>query len=371
MDKTLITKNPVTVWKTIYSQNYKKYETENLCLKASDTPYEYNYIFSSKTNVLFKKLLSLLKKNGYKKIHSRAKSYIYAEGNSPVMLIAHIDTVKNPTPFIGYDTEKQIIFNSDIEKTVNYCGIGADDRAGVIAILEIMKDFKPHILFTDGEETGCCGARDFITDFKEMKNINLLIELDRKGSKDCIFYKGDGNDDLIKYIEGFGFEKAYGSYTDICVLAPAWKIGGVNLSVGYYDNHSEYEILKLNELNSTIEKVKNILRNPPDKKFDYAERKYYASTIDDWEYEYSGKYSTSKYSEKWVPSEIKIIIEEYYLMKNFGGRYFDWYEWLKKNSTALKSEIMERVDEVIIDYLEKNIPDFIMGDSLKEDKKNG
>ena len=87
-----------------------------------------------------------------------------------------------------------------------------------------------------------------------------IFQLDRRGSDDCVFYDCD-NPDFTKYVESFGFKKAYGSFSDISVIAPAWGVAAANLSVGYYYEHQKIEILKVRELEKTIEKVKKILDN--------------------------------------------------------------------------------------------------------------
>ena len=65
----------------------------------------------------------------------------------------------------------------------------------------------------------------------------------------------------IKKIESYGFKEICGTFTDITVIMRKWKIAGVNLSVGYYDEHSKAERLYIKQLQSTIKKVENILKN--------------------------------------------------------------------------------------------------------------
>ena len=87
-----------------------------------------------------------------------------------------------------------------------------------------------------------------------------IFQLDRRGSDDCVFYDCD-NPDFTKYVESFGFKEAYGSFSDISIIAPAWGVAAANLSAGYYNEHQKIEILKVRELEKTIEKVKKILDN--------------------------------------------------------------------------------------------------------------
>jgi DNA-directed RNA polymerase subunit RPC12/RpoP len=65
--------------------------------------------------------------------------------------------------------------------------------------------------------------------------------------------------DFTDYVEGFGFDYNFGSYSDICEFCPAWGIAGVNLSIGYLNEHSVSETLFIGQMLSTIEKVKHML----------------------------------------------------------------------------------------------------------------
>ena len=88
---------------------------------------------------------------------------------------------------------------------------------------------------------------------------NAFNTLQEKKIIDCVFYELN-YPEFEKYIESFGFVTAYGSFTDIVVLCPAWKVAGVNLSTGYYNEHNFIEYLRPNQLMATIDKVEKMLR---------------------------------------------------------------------------------------------------------------
>ena len=158
-------------------------------------------------------------------------------------------------------------------------GLGADDRAGVFAILNILSttDLRPSVIFTTDEEMGGIGAKRLASEIKApIYPINFFIELDRCGINDCVFYDGD-NSDFVDFIEDFGFSEAWGSFSDISVLSPAWQILGVNLSIGYDDEHSYSETLKVPHMLNTIQKVKKILSLNNFPQFEYREYKYWKS----------------------------------------------------------------------------------------------
>ena len=169
---------------------------------------------------------------------------------SPVTLVAHMDTVfTTPPRNIFYDREQNVIWSP-------YGGVG-DDRLGIFLILLLLKaGHRPHVIFTNEEETGGMGARDLVAVFPEYKfKTNYFIELDRQGVNDAVFYDC-ANEDFIKYITNvFHFEKDYGSFTDISILCPAWGIAGVNLSIGYIEEHSFTEHVYLTATFHTLTKV--------------------------------------------------------------------------------------------------------------------
>ena len=177
--------------------------------------------------------------------------YLYAEGDIPVLLVAHMDTVFDVPRALNYDKKEGVLFNAQ-------GGLGADDRAGVYAILDLLKSFRPHILFLEDEEIGCVGAQKAIKTLKKPP-VKYIIEFDRMGRDDCVFYEC-GNQEFIKYVESFGFIKNSGSYTDISILGSAWDIASVNLSVGYYFEHTSVEYLVLNYLALTISRTQKMLK---------------------------------------------------------------------------------------------------------------
>lgn len=201
-------------------------------------------------------------KTRYEKV-IKTDSYIYAIGNTPITLVAHLDTVfSKPPSEIFYDINKNVIWGVG--------GLGADDRAGVYAILKLINGInKPHIIFTTDEEKGSIGAQQLIKDVPTpFADMRYIIELDRQGSKDCVFYQCD-NPDFTNYISSFGFKENFGTFSDISEICPAWKIAGVNLSIGYKDEHSTMERLYIDDMFNTIDKVKKMIEDIPNLKQDF------------------------------------------------------------------------------------------------------
>lgn len=190
------------------------------------------------------------------------EDWLIAVGDIPIAVAAHMDTVfKRPPTEIFYDREENVIWSPQ--------GLGADDRAGVFAILQLIsRGYRPHIIFTTDEEYGGIGASRLAALPCPFDDLRYIIELDRQGADDCVFYECD-TEGFEGYIEQFGFVTQYGTFTDICELCPAWEVAGVNLSIGYRDEHHSEEILFVSHMLNTISKVEQMLSNPPSHKFDF------------------------------------------------------------------------------------------------------
>ena len=191
-------------------------------------------------------LVKELKDNGYSPIVN--PDFIYAKGTVPVMLVAHYDTVPEQPKYIN---NRNGILSAKK-------GLGADDRAGIYGILEIIKKHHCHVLFTGGEEVGGIGARAFVNSKITPTPLNYLIQLDRRGENDAVYYDGD-NSEFEDFITGFGWKTAFGSFTDICELAPALGVSAVNLSIGYQNEHTHKETLDTQVMNTNIARVCKML----------------------------------------------------------------------------------------------------------------
>jgi hypothetical protein len=246
----------------IYVKNNRKDKRDNMYTMSNNDYMLFKSIVKVNQPTLQKTLASFLKRK-YKKVIVK-RDYLYAEGDIPVCLAAHMDTVfKSPPKDIYYDKEAGVIWSPD-----GGCG---DDRAGIFAILKIVQSgLRPSIIFTNGEEQGCIGSEEMTRDFLDgaPSNFKYIIQLDRRGTTDCVFYDCN-NKNFIQYVESFGFIENYGSFTDISVLCPAWGIAGVNLSIGYENEHSISETLHVNPLYKTISKVKKMLKEENIPEFKY------------------------------------------------------------------------------------------------------
>ena len=201
--------------------------------------------------------------NGYDVISE--DGYVYAKGEVPVLLLAHMDTVH-------HEQCKDIVEENG--KLSSPQGIGGDDRCGVYIIMKLIKEFKCSVLFCEDEEKGCIGAGKFAKSqhVKEL-DVNYMIEFDRKGNKDAVFYSCD-NPEFTKFVtETTGFKEERGSCSDISRVAPAAGIAAVNLSSGYYNAHMPTEYVVFEDMLNTIEAAKLLIATETEQ-FEYIEKKY-------------------------------------------------------------------------------------------------
>ena len=80
-------------------------------------------------------------KSKYETVYA-TNEYVFAIGDIPIALTAHLDTVFRLTPEdIYYDRVKNVVWSPD--------GLGADDSAGVYSIVHLIKQgLKPSIILT-------------------------------------------------------------------------------------------------------------------------------------------------------------------------------------------------------------------------------
>lgn len=235
-----------------------------------------------------------------------ADGFVFAKGTFPVLLLAHLDTVHELLPsLIKYDAEKDSI--SCIE------GIGGDDRCGVYMVLEVVKKYNCSVLFCEDEEQGGIGARKFIeTDLAKELKFNYAIEFDRRGSNDAVFYDCD-NEEFEEFITKDFYKTAYGSFSDISVVAPFLGCAAVNLSCGYYNAHTKQEYVVLNEMERSIAEACQILeRTTEDDKFEYIE-----ATYSSYYSRYNGGYYGAYYGGSYYKGSS---------YRNYGKNSYSWYD---------------------------------------------
>ena len=231
------------------------------------------------------------------------------------MLLAHMDTVhEKPVKHICKSADGGILMSPH--------GIGGDDRCGVYALVNTYEaaPVKSWLLFSCDEKVGGVGAEKFASDYRRGKMpegldmMKLLVEIDRKGRKDAVYYSCY-NPDFEAYITSKGFVTASGSFSDISVIAPEMGVAAVNLSSGYYNAHTLHEYINRKHIEAVIQSVIGIIADaakPDFPKYEYIERAWPDSfsagysawdALEDWS-------SFGKFSDKKVPLSSKLNTPE-------------------------------------------------------------
>jgi len=195
--------------------------------------------------------------------------FLYVPGTREdrVVLVAHADTVLDERygyPRVEHSVHEEdghfVSLNPDGQRAV----LGADDRAGC-AILWLLRESGHSLLLMDGEERGQIGSTWLMQDHPdiadEINGHQFMVQFDRRNSHDFKCYHV-GTPEFRSYIAkqtGYS-EPNRSSFTDIVTLCR--DICGVNLSVGYYNEHSVDETLCIAEWEHTLNVARTLLAGP-------------------------------------------------------------------------------------------------------------
>lgn len=177
------------------------------------------------------------------------------DSGKKMLLAAHLDVRGE------FSSSDQLIERNNIVSRENKI-LGADDRAGVAIILNLLKEVGNYkevpplkFIFTVGEEKGQYGAKSIDPDFFE--DVSFGISLDRRNCHDIVYKSGNqyyATHEFAKQIAGVSsrifnkenrFVPCEGSKSDLSVWSEKDTRPCVNLSVGYFDEHTDKERLDL------------------------------------------------------------------------------------------------------------------------------
>ena len=85
----------------------------------------------------------------------------------------------------------------------------------------------------------------------------------------------DFQEKIIKY----GFKLGHGTFSDISIISPVYDIASANLGIGYYNEHTTFEVLHVDEMFDTIARVIEIIEDEQDSTVAYNfQKKVYSYT---------------------------------------------------------------------------------------------
>lgn len=168
--------------------------------------------------------------------------YIYKDNHSPILGVAHLDSVLDLNHFHVVNIKgDDLVLNAQL-----------DDRLGVYTLLDLLPQLgvKFDLLLTEGEESG----RSTAAHFKANKSYNWIFSFDRRGEGVVLYqFHGKQWEGALKHS---GFKIEQGSFSDIAFLDEL-GVKAVNVGTGYHGEHSEMCYANMTELKRQAGKFAN------------------------------------------------------------------------------------------------------------------
>lgn len=151
-----------------------------------------------------------------------------------------------------------------------------DDKCGVFCNLQALLDFRSiKAAFFRNEEIGCLGSNQ--ADLSFFDDCNFAFQFDRRGNSDWITEVGNMPlcskeflEAVKPYLTKYKYKTCFGSSTDVATLKRnGLSISTVNISSGYFDPHTDNEIVHVKDINNGYKMVKDIVLNLGHTKFEH------------------------------------------------------------------------------------------------------
>lgn len=210
-------------------------------------------------------------------------------------VVAHMDTIHNFTSARELIIKNNIITARYIKSGIQ-CGLNADDCNGILVALQLLETLPNlKVCFTTQEEIGGVGAYEAANNIEFFLNVRYLIQADRRGNKDLITHTNGIDsasekfvEDIQSLMEKYNYSESIGTFTDIGVLASKLLISGVNVSCGYYNEHTFKECCNINELNNCLNFIYEIITSLDDQAITYtikAQKSYVSNYYSSYDYD--------------------------------------------------------------------------------------
>ena len=189
-----------------------------------------------------------------------------SDGTGYPCIVSHTDTVHKIIPDGDYTllcSEDAIVGYNKSKKEVS--GVGGDDKVGIYICLQMLFHLpKIKACFFKDEEVGCKGSE--VCDMTFFDDVRYVLQCDRKGNDDFV-NKISGDDlqtkdfmDVVEpIIKKYGYSFSIGGMTDVHELYnKGLKVCSANMSCGYYNPHSDNEIVSIKDVFKCEAMVHNI-----------------------------------------------------------------------------------------------------------------
>jgi len=198
------------------------------------------------------------------KVHNNNIYVTKGKSKAYPCIVAHTDTVHDIHKYykVFEDDGCLFAFNAETGKQV---GVGGDDKVGIWIALEMLMSFdKIKCAFFHSEEMGCIGSSQ--ADMKWFKDVGYCLQADRRGNTDFVnsisgkLYSKAFKKAIKPILKEYGYKETSGAITDVGQLA-ANGIGvcTANMSCGYYEPHSDEEIVEFDDSNKCLDMVEMIV----------------------------------------------------------------------------------------------------------------
>lgn len=195
-------------------------------------------------------------------------NYFIKIGESDTMFCSHLDTAafkKEKVVHVRHKNKQNHVIMATDGTTL----LGADDKAGVVIMLNMIEKKIPGLYyFFMGEESGLVGSKAALSLYEdEFKNYKKCISFDRRGYGSIISCQLGGRCCSIAFVNslvdefaktGMVFkEDTTGVYTDSAVFSDIIP-ECTNLSVGYFNEHTEAEFQNMTYLEMLVDATEKI-----------------------------------------------------------------------------------------------------------------
>ena len=205
-------------------------------------------------------------------------------------IVAHTDTVHDIHKYYKVFDDDGCLFAFNA-KTGKQVGVGGDDKVGIwIALEMLLSQDIIKCAFFHSEEVGCIGSR--AADMEWFKDVGYCLQADRRGDADFVnsisgkLYSKAFKKAIAPILKEYGYKETSGAITDVGQLAEnGIGVCVANMSCGYYEPHSDEEIVEFEVANKCLNMVEKLV-------FELGNNKY--------EFQFETRYGNYGYgSSKW------------------------------------------------------------------------